>query len=97
MSTMLSRPQQLRPHGQSVLKIMRKGTSRDHLLEQLVQQDETMEQKRWQRSQIPMGQGALMEMQQQMQMKQVGKPPVKEQFDEDEHPRDEDGKFGHTK
>ena len=63
---MLTQSQQLRPQGQSVLKIMRKGTSGDHLLEQPVQQDETMEQKQRQQSQIPMGQGALMEMLQQM-------------------------------
>ncbi len=46
---------------------MGQGTSGDHLLEQLVQHDETIEQKQFQQSHIPMGQGALMEMQQQMQ------------------------------
>jgi hypothetical protein len=45
---------------------MGQGTSGDHLLEQPVQQDETMEHKWRQQSQIPMGQGALMEMWQQM-------------------------------
>jgi len=33
------------------------------------------------------------EIQQQAALKQAGKPPVKEQFDEDNHPRDDDGKF----
>ena len=38
-----------------------------HLFEQPVQQDETIAQKQQQRSQIPMGQGVLMELQQQIQ------------------------------
>ena len=46
---------------------MGQGTSGDHLLEQFVQHDETIEQKQFQQSHIPIGQGALMEMQQQMQ------------------------------
>jgi hypothetical protein len=49
---------------------MRQGTSGDqvHLFEQPVQQDETIAQKQQQQqSQIPMGQGALMELQQQIQ------------------------------
>ena len=46
---------------------MGQGTSMDHFLEQPVQQDETIVQKQQQRSQIPMGQGVLMEIQQQIQ------------------------------
>ena len=50
---------------------MGQGTSGDqvHLFEQLVQQDETIAQKQQQQqqSQILMGQGALMELQQQIQ------------------------------
>ena len=45
---------------------MGQGTSGDHLLEQPVQHDETIEQKQLQQSHIPMGQGVLIEMQQQM-------------------------------
>jgi hypothetical protein len=36
-------------------------TSKDQLPEQPVQQDETIEHKRQQRPQIPMGQGALLD------------------------------------
>jgi hypothetical protein len=48
---------------------MGQGTSEDqvHLFEQPVQQDETITQKQQQQSQIPMGQGALMALQQQIQ------------------------------
>ncbi len=48
---------------------MGQGTSWDqvHLFEQPVQQDETIAQKQQQQSQITMGQGALMELQQQIQ------------------------------
>jgi hypothetical protein len=45
---------------------MGQGTSEHHLIEQPVQHDKTIEQKQFQQSHIPMGQGALMEMQQQM-------------------------------
>ncbi len=41
--------------------MMRQGTSGDQLLEQLVQQDVTMEQKQQQCPQIPMGQGVLLD------------------------------------
>ena len=40
---------------------MGQGTSGGHFLEQPVQQDETIEQKHWQQSQMPMRPGALME------------------------------------
>ena len=48
---------------------MGQGTSRDqvHLFEQPVQQDEAIAQKQQQQSQIPMGQGAVMELQHQIQ------------------------------
>jgi hypothetical protein len=48
---------------------MGQGTSGDQVnsFEQPVQQDETIAQKQQQRSLIPMGQGALMELQQQIQ------------------------------
>jgi hypothetical protein len=41
--------------------VMGQGTSRDHLLEQPVQKDETIGQKQQQRSQIPMGQVPLLD------------------------------------
>jgi hypothetical protein len=49
--------------------VMGQGTSADqvHIFVQPVQQDETIAQKEQQQSQIPMGQGALMELQQHIQ------------------------------